>query len=110
MRQTYQRTINFSQCSLTQADIDALTSNHQAEVQQILKDAATKLGKFKEALETRQSQVSNTLSFLWRASVQIISTMGITNLCFKYSDAMLFYLAFRSMLTRKWRKSRRSIC
>jgi Skp family chaperone for outer membrane proteins len=40
-----------------QADLDAMSANHQAEIQMILKDAASKLGKFKEALDMKQIQV-----------------------------------------------------
>lgn len=40
-----------------QADVDAMVANHQMEIQQILKDAANRIGKFKEAVELRQAQV-----------------------------------------------------
>ena len=40
-----------------QSEIDNLTQQHQNEVQQILRDAATRIGKFKEMVESKQSSV-----------------------------------------------------
>ena len=40
-----------------QAETDAVASYHQMEIEQILRDASQKLGKFKEALESKQSSV-----------------------------------------------------
>ena len=40
-----------------QLELDAMAANHQAEVQQILRDAASKLSKFKELVETKQQSV-----------------------------------------------------
>ena len=34
-----------------------MTTNHQLEMQQILRDAAAKISKFKESIESRQNQV-----------------------------------------------------
>jgi len=39
--------------------IDNITTNHQFEIQQILKDAAVRIGKFKEIVDTKQNQVNN---------------------------------------------------
>lgn len=41
-----------------QAEIENQNFNHQAEIQQILKDAASKLGKFKEILESKQASIN----------------------------------------------------
>jgi predicted nucleic acid-binding Zn-ribbon protein len=38
--------------------MDAVTSNHQHEIQQILKDAAARINKFKEDVEVRQTQLN----------------------------------------------------
>ena len=38
-------------------EIEQINSNHQMEVQQILRDAANRIGKFKEALESKQAAV-----------------------------------------------------
>ena len=38
-------------------ELDILTSNHQLEIQQILKDASSRISRFKEALESKQEQV-----------------------------------------------------
>lgn len=35
-----------------------MNSNHQLEIQQILRDAATKIGKFKEIIESRQASLN----------------------------------------------------
>jgi molecular chaperone GrpE (heat shock protein) len=42
-----------------QSEMDNLSQQHQMEVQQILKDAATRIGKFKEMIDTKQSAVSS---------------------------------------------------
>lgn len=41
-----------------QIEIENITANHQLEIQQILRDAASKLSKFKEAIESKQAAVS----------------------------------------------------
>eukprot|EP01035_Chromulina_nebulosa_P024906 gene24906-32457_t len=41
-----------------QSEIDNLTQQHQNEVQQILRDAATRIGKFKEMVESKQASVN----------------------------------------------------
>ncbi len=41
-----------------QTELDVLSSNHQVEIQQILKDAAVRIGKFKEVVENKQAAVS----------------------------------------------------
>ena len=41
-----------------QIEIDSMAANHQMEVQQILRDAASKISKFKELVETKQQAVS----------------------------------------------------
>ena len=38
-------------------EMEQFAANHQMEIQQILRDAANRINKFKEALETRQAQV-----------------------------------------------------
>lgn len=38
-------------------EVEQLNANHQVEIQQILRDAANRINKFKEAIETRQQQV-----------------------------------------------------
>lgn len=38
-------------------EIEQINANHQVEVQQILRDAANRIGKFKEALEAKQTAV-----------------------------------------------------
>jgi hypothetical protein len=40
-------------------EIDLTCSNHQLEIQQILKDASNRISKFKEALESKQEQVKD---------------------------------------------------
>jgi primosomal protein N'' len=42
-----------------QTELDVLNSNHQNEIQQILKDAAARIGKFKEIVENKQASVRN---------------------------------------------------
>jgi len=39
------------------AEIDHLVSTHQLEIQQILRDAANRINKFKELMENKQQQV-----------------------------------------------------
>lgn len=41
-----------------QTEVDVMTSNHQMEIQQILRDAAARIGKFKEVMESKQANVS----------------------------------------------------
>lgn len=41
-----------------QSEIDVIAANHQLEIQQILRDASAKIGKFKDVLESRQASVS----------------------------------------------------
>lgn len=41
-----------------QTELDIVTANHQLEIQQILKDAASRIGKFKEMMESKQASVS----------------------------------------------------
>ena len=41
-----------------QTELDVMTSNHQMEIQQILRDAASRIGKFKEVIENKQASVS----------------------------------------------------
>lgn len=38
-------------------EIEQINANHQMEVQQILRDAANRISKFKEALEAKQAAV-----------------------------------------------------
>lgn len=45
-----------------QSEIDNLTQQHQSEVQQILRDAATRIGKFKEMIESKQATVRKLFS------------------------------------------------
>jgi hypothetical protein len=45
-----------------QTELDVLSSNHQVEIQQILKDAAARIGKFKEVVENKQATVCTTLN------------------------------------------------
>ncbi len=40
-----------------QTELDVMTSNHQTEIQLILKDAASRIGKFKEMVESKQAAV-----------------------------------------------------
>ena len=40
-------------------EMEQLAASHQMEIQQILRDAANRISKFKEAIETRQAQVSH---------------------------------------------------
>ena len=42
-----------------QTELDVLSSNHQMEIQQILRDAAARIGKFKEVIESKQASVSS---------------------------------------------------
>lgn len=42
-----------------QTEIDVMSSNHQMEIQQILRDAAARIGKFKEVIESKQANVSH---------------------------------------------------
>ncbi len=42
-----------------QTEMDVAAANNQLEIQQILRDAATRIGKFKETMEARQSSVCN---------------------------------------------------
>jgi hypothetical protein len=41
-----------------QTELDVMTANHQMEIQQILRDAAARIGKFKEVIENKQASVS----------------------------------------------------
>jgi predicted nucleic acid-binding Zn-ribbon protein len=41
-----------------QSELDSLSANHQIEIQQVLRDAASRIGKFKEMMESRQSTVN----------------------------------------------------
>lgn len=45
-----------------QTELDILASNHQVEIQQILKDAAARIGKFKEMVESKQAAVSSVVA------------------------------------------------
>ncbi len=38
-------------------EVEQLASNHQMEIQQILRDAANRINKFKEVVETKQQSV-----------------------------------------------------
>jgi hypothetical protein len=40
-----------------QTEMDIMSSNHQLEIQQILKDAALRISKFKEVIENKQATV-----------------------------------------------------
>ena len=40
-----------------QSELDSLASNHQAEIQQIIRDATSRISKFKEMIESRQVSV-----------------------------------------------------
>jgi hypothetical protein len=46
-----------------QSEMDIMAVNHQQEVQQILRDAAAKIGKFKDMIESKQAAVFIKLSF-----------------------------------------------
>jgi gas vesicle protein len=46
-----------------QIEVEQLTANHQMEVQQILRDAANRISKFKDAIESKQQSVSLLLMF-----------------------------------------------
>jgi hypothetical protein len=39
-------------------EVETLASNHQTEIQQILRDAANRINKFKEVVEAKQQSVS----------------------------------------------------
>eukprot|EP01032_Pedospumella_encystans_P026280 gene26280-29686_t len=41
-----------------QTEIDVMSSNHQMEIQQILRDAAARIGKFKEVIESKQANLN----------------------------------------------------
>ena len=41
-----------------QSELDVISSNHQLEIQQILRDAAARISKFKEIVESKQASVS----------------------------------------------------
>ena len=41
-----------------QLELENVTSNHQAEIQQILKDASSRIAKFKEVLENQKASVN----------------------------------------------------
>lgn len=43
-------------------EIEQLNYSHQMEVQQILRDAANRISKFKDAIEAKQQSVSNNFS------------------------------------------------
>jgi len=47
-----------------QTEIDVMSSNHQMEIQQILRDAAARIGKFKEVIESKQANVSCNAFFI----------------------------------------------
>lgn len=47
-----------------QTELDIVTSNHQLEIQQILKDAAARIGKFKEMMESKQASVSYLITLV----------------------------------------------
>ena len=38
-------------------ELEVIASNHQLEIQQILRDAANRISKFKETIESKQNQV-----------------------------------------------------
>lgn len=40
-----------------QTELEIASTNHQAEIQQILRDAAVRIGKFKEVIESKQASV-----------------------------------------------------
>jgi hypothetical protein len=42
------------------AEMDALSAFHQSEMQQVVRDATAKISKFKEFVDSRQSQVTLT--------------------------------------------------
>lgn len=46
-----------------QTELEVMSSNHQAEIQQILRDAASRIAKFKETIESKQTSV-DTYSIL----------------------------------------------
>lgn len=46
-----------------QTELDIVTANHQLEIQQILKDAASRIGKFKEMMESKQASVRKIVAF-----------------------------------------------
>lgn len=49
-----------------QTELDIMSTNHQMEIQQILRDAAARIGKFKEVIESKQANVS-----IWRVVLSI---------------------------------------
>ena len=52
-----------------QTEIDVMSSNHQMEIQQILRDAAARIGKFKEVIESKQATVSQ---LVLRLSIKLL--------------------------------------
>ncbi len=54
-----------------QTEIDVISSNHQMEIQQILRDAAARIGKFKEVIESKQANVSQLTIHLWLKSLYL---------------------------------------
>ncbi len=59
--------------------IDNITTNHQFEIQQILKDAAVRIGKFKEIVDTKQNQVNNEV-IIEKLTKKYEQEKGIPNL------------------------------
>ena len=43
-----------------QTELDVMSTNHQMEIQQILRDAASRISKFKEVIESKQANVSSS--------------------------------------------------
>jgi len=44
-----------------QTELEVMSSNHQAEIQQILRDAASRIAKFKETIESKQTSVGDMI-------------------------------------------------
>ena len=53
-----------------QTEIDVISSNHQMEIQQILRDAAARIGKFKEVIESKQASVREWIP--WQMNISLV--------------------------------------
>jgi hypothetical protein len=51
-----------------QTELEVMSSNHQAEIQQILRDAATRIAKFKETIESKQTSVGTNSNLYYAKS------------------------------------------
>lgn len=59
-----------------QTEIDVMSSNHQMEIQQILRDAAARIGKFKEVIESKQANVSHYIVWQLNNSISNLDLCG----------------------------------